>query len=133
MPVPWAHVPFSDRTLLRACRLVYQSEWYIPNMHDFDDFGQRRTDKYLEESISPDYLNKFLISDFRRVFSESELDCEFHLAPFGSKMARWTKILLRIPYLREFFTGYLWIVCSKPPSTEAANSKSAALAPLMVN
>ena len=29
MPVPWAHIFFSEQTILRVCRRVYHSTWYI--------------------------------------------------------------------------------------------------------
>lgn len=115
MPVPWAHVVFSERTILRTCRQVFHSPWYVPTMHDLDEFGHKQADKYLEETISTDYLNKFLISDFEKVFKASGLEYRTHLEPFGSKYARWTRALLRFPYLREFFTAYLWAVLQKAP------------------
>ena len=45
MPVPWAHVFFSERTLLRTCHRVYNSPWYQPNMHDLDSDGNRKRKK----------------------------------------------------------------------------------------
>lgn len=116
MPVPWAHVVFSERTLLRACRRVYHSDWYQPNMHDLDEHGQRLPDKYVEESISTEYLNKFLIRDFERVFEASSFDWTLYPQPFGSKLAGWTRIFLKTPFLREFVTGYFWAVLTRPES-----------------
>ena len=113
MPVPWAHVFFSEATLLRTCRRVYQAPWYVPNMHDFDERGQKRSDKYCEESISTDYLNKLLISDFERLFKESGLKFRVYLEPFSSPRATWTRVFLKVPYLREFFAAYLWAVLEK--------------------
>lgn len=113
MPVPWAHVVFSEATILRTCRRVFHAPWYVPNMHDLDEHGQKMRDKYLEESISTDYLNKFFISDFEKVFRESGLRWRAHLEPFGSRFARWTRVFHRVPYLREFFAAYLWAVLQK--------------------
>jgi 2-polyprenyl-3-methyl-5-hydroxy-6-metoxy-1,4-benzoquinol methylase len=112
MPVPWAHVLVSERTLLRACRRVYHASWYTPNFYDFDADGRRKADAYGEESISTDYLNKFLVRDFERVFARSGLRWNVTLDPFGS--ARWTRPLLRVPLVREFLHGYLWAVLEKP-------------------
>jgi 2-polyprenyl-3-methyl-5-hydroxy-6-metoxy-1,4-benzoquinol methylase len=114
MPVPWAHVFVSEQTLLRTCRRVYNASWYRPTMHDFDAQGNRRQDKYVDESISTDYLNKLLISDFEKVFRDSEFEYTMRLQPFGSRYARWTKPLLRVPYLREFVTSYLWATLTRP-------------------
>ncbi len=114
MPVPWAHVVVSERSLLQACRLVYHSPWYVPNMHDFDASGSRLADKYNQTEISRDYLNKYFIRDFRRVLRESPFEHQIHLMPFGSKWASWTRPLVHVPVLQELFTGYLWMVLTKP-------------------
>ena len=114
MPVPWAHVLFSEKTMLRTCKRVYQSEWYVPNMHDFDENGQRKADKYTHESIPTDYLNKYLIKDFQKVFSESKLKYKINQERFSSKWAAWTTPLLSVPLLKEFFTAYIWVVLERP-------------------
>jgi SAM-dependent methyltransferase len=113
LPVPWAHVIFSDKTLLRAARRVYEAPWYRPTMHDLDADGQRIPDKYLEERISSDYLNRLLIRDFRRVFRESGFTVRMVQVPFGSSYARWTRLFLQVPLLNEFFTSYFWAVLTK--------------------
>ena len=123
MPVPWAHVFFSERTVLRTCRRVYHSDWYVPNMHDFDENGERLQNKYEYESIPTDYLNKFLVTDFERVFDGSPLDYTMHPQPFGSKYAAWTKMFLKTPWIREFVTGYLWAVLSKPELAANTHAK----------
>ena len=113
MPVPYAHVFFSERTLLRTCHRIYKSDDYVPNMHDFDSEGNRIEDKFLNESISEDYLNKFLIRDFERCFRESDLQFRIHSQRFSTKYAVWTKPLLKIPFIREFVTAYIWVVMEK--------------------
>lgn len=114
MPVPWAHIVISERTLLRACRRLYHAPWYVPTFHDFDVDGKLKNDRYNEDRISTDYLNKYLVRDFERAFEESGLHWRVRLQPFGSRWARWTKPLLRVPYVREFVHGYLWAVLEKP-------------------
>ncbi|MEZ6132850.1 MAG: class I SAM-dependent methyltransferase [Planctomycetaceae bacterium] len=116
MPVPWAHLFFSERTILRTCRRVYQSDWYAPNMHDFDKDGQRIADKYTHEKIPTQFLNKFLIRDFQKVFRESPLDFEINPNRFASEWAAWTTPFLRVPFLKEFFTAYIWVVLTCPTS-----------------
>jgi 2-polyprenyl-3-methyl-5-hydroxy-6-metoxy-1,4-benzoquinol methylase len=113
MPVPWAHVLFSEPTLLRACRRVFHSKWYVPNRHDVDASGRKYEDKYTEESISTDYLNKLLIRDFERAFGRSGLAWRVHPEPFGSRYARWSRTMLRVPLVREFMTSYFWAVLEK--------------------
>lgn len=113
MPVPWAHCLVSERTLLRVCRRVYHSPWYVPNMHDLDEHGQKQADRYNHDTIPTSYVNKLLIRDFERVFRESELEWVVHPQPFGS--ARWTRVFLWVPFIREYLTSYLWAVLTKPP------------------
>ena len=112
MPVPWAHVFVSERTLFRACRRVYHAPWYTPMRHDFDAAGNRKPDNYQEESISTDYLNKYLLRDFERVFEESGMTWRLDLQPFGA--APWTRPILSVPIVREFLHGYFWAVLEKP-------------------
>lgn len=114
MPVPWAHLFFSERTVLRTCRRVYHSSWYQANMHDLDAAGQKKPDKYTQESISTDYLNKYLIRDFERVFRASRFQWELHPLGFGSRWARWTHGFLHVPWLREFVTAAIWVVLTRP-------------------
>jgi SAM-dependent methyltransferase len=114
MPVPWAHVVFSEATVLSVCQRVYHSSWYSPNMHDYDEHGKRLTDKYMHRSISTDYLNKFLIRDFERVFQDEGFYVVTRPIPFGSSYANWNKVFLKIPWIREFITAYAWFVLTKP-------------------
>ena len=125
MPVPWAHVMFSERTMLRTCRRVYESDWYQPNMHDFDENGERIPVKYDYEEIPGDYLNKYLIKDFERDFKASGLDYKMHLQPFGSRYAAWSKMFLGVPWVREFITGYLWCELFKPAARKAVSEQPA--------
>lgn len=111
MPVPWAHVMFSEKTVLSACRRVYESDWYTPQHYDLDQNGVKLKGRYEGEKISEDYLNKYLIRDFERALDESKFDYTTHLVPFGHKFAN---LLLTIPWLRELCTGYVWFVLTKP-------------------
>jgi SAM-dependent methyltransferase len=113
MPVPWAHVLFGERVLLRAARRVYHSPWYVPDQHDLDAHGRKKPNKYTNTELSPDYLNKLLIRDFERLFRESRFRYRLHPVPFNSRYARWTRAFLRVPWVREFVTGYLWVVLGK--------------------
>ena len=107
MPVPWAHLLVSERTLFRACRRVYHATWYRPTFHDLDANGDRYRDRYTQTRIDPDYLNKFKIRDFEQAFRNSGFASELSLEPFGS--APWLAPLLKTP-LREYVHSYLWAV-----------------------
>ena len=114
MPVPWAHVFVSERTLLRACHRVSLSPWYTPTHFELDANGNRKTNAYTEESIPTSYLNKYFVRDFERVFMDSGLTWQLDLQPFGA--VPWTKPLLSLPVVREYFHGYFWAVLEKPHS-----------------
>lgn len=114
MPVPWAHVFFSERTVLRTCRRVFHAPWYVPNQSDLDENGCKLKEKFDYVAISSDYLNKFLLSDFKQAFRDAGFEAAMHLLPFSSRWARWTKPLLHVPFLREFTHAYFWAVLTKP-------------------
>lgn len=111
MPVPWAHVLFSEKTVLRVCRKVYNAEWYTPQFYDLDSSGNKIKDKYSGDEISTSYLNKYLLKDFEEALKKSGFQWQMHLVPFGYKYAG---LLIAIPWFREFFTGYAWFVLRKP-------------------
>ncbi len=120
MPVPWAHVLFSERTVMRTSRRVYLSPWYEPRMYDLDVHGHKIPDKYTADVIPVDYVNKFLIRDFEDAFKSTGLPYKINLEPFGSRYARWTRLFLRFPYLREYFASYFWATLTKPERGQAA-------------
>src|SRR5574341_1038562 len=120
MPVPWAHVIFSERTVMRTCRKVYTSAWYVPNMFDVSENGQR-LEKYLGDEIPTTYVNKLWIRDFEGLFESCGFIVRFHPLPFNSKYARWTQVFLGVPWIREFITSSLWIVLRKLPETAASS------------
>lgn len=112
MPVPWAHLVVSEKTLLRACRRVYESDWYVPNVHDVDDGGARKV-KYTEDAIPTSYLNKFLIREFEQAFRRAGFSFQTHAIPFGSSYAQWTRPFVRSGWGRELLSGYVWFVVRK--------------------
>jgi 2-polyprenyl-3-methyl-5-hydroxy-6-metoxy-1,4-benzoquinol methylase len=108
MPVPWAHVLFSERFVLAACRRVFHASWYRPTFHDLDADGRRQSDRYCEASIDPQYLNKYFIRDFERVFASSGFEASVTLDPIAGVGA--LRPMMRIPIVREYLHGYLWAV-----------------------
>jgi SAM-dependent methyltransferase len=112
MPVPWAHLVVSERTLLAACHRVYHSPWYVPDRHDFDGAGQRRPDKYTQTALSRDYLNQYRIRDFERAFAEAGWSVDTHAIAF--KSIRWLQPLLAIRPFNDWLSGYVWFVLRRP-------------------
>jgi hypothetical protein len=90
------------------------SPWYVPTLHDVDETGRKKPDKYLEEAISTQYVNKLFIRDFEQIFRSSGFAYKVHVIPFRSRWAIWARPLSRLPLLREVFHGYVWAVLQKP-------------------
>lgn len=117
MPVPWAHIFFSERTILRTCRKVYISNWYTPVYYDFNDDGSKQEGKYeRQESISKSHVNKLLIRDFEAFFRKSPFIYKIYPKGFSHKFARWTHIFLRVPFIREFVTSIFYAILEKSSS-----------------
>ena len=110
MPVPWAHVFFSEKTFMRVCRKVYLSEWYKPNPFELIN-GKKDPNRYAYEEISTSYVNKLLIRDFECHFKKSSF--KYKLLPISFGKLGFTAPLLKVPILREFLTGYLWVFLLK--------------------
>ena len=111
MPVPWAHVLVSEKTLLKVCRRVYHSRWYEPNMHDYDALGNRKVDKFVGMEISRDYLNHYLVRDFERDFRAAGFRCRTDIIPLHGLAV--LKPLRYLPWVREFVGGSVWFVVEK--------------------
>jgi len=112
MPVPWAHLMVSERTLLAACRRVYHSPWYVPDRHDFDAAGQRIPEKYRGAALNRNYLNQYRITDFERAFEEAGWSVTTHAIAFGS--IRWLQPLLAVRPFTDWLSGYVWFVLRRP-------------------
>lgn len=108
MPVPWAHLLVSERTLLRTCRRVYRAPWYQPNMHDLASDGALLPDKYTGEHLSRDYLNQYTIADFERAFRETGFRYSTDVIPLSGSKA--LKTLCRVAWIREFIGSVVWFV-----------------------
>ena len=108
MPVPWAHVLFRERTVLRACRRVYHSPWYRPTMHDLDAEGKRLPDKYTADEIPREYLNHYLLRDFERAFRDACFDSSTYAVPIHN--LRPLRPLCRLPWFRELLSASVWFV-----------------------
>ena len=114
MPVPWCHVVFSEKTIMRTCRRIYKSEWYKPVKDDFDDEGNLKADKYLQDHIPVSYVNKLFLRDFEKIFEESGFAVQICPRGFSHKLAKWTGVFLHVPYVKELVTSYVCVALQKP-------------------
>jgi len=113
MPVPWCHVFFSEKTILRTCRKVFYSEWYQPVMYDIDENGQKVKNKFPNDYIPYSYVNKLLIKDFENIFKNSLFDYKVYPSAFSHKFAKWTKPFIFVPLIKEFVTSYIHFILEK--------------------
>lgn len=112
MPVPWAHVIASERSLLRACRRVYLSPWYQPTMHDLDADGRRLPNKYTHERIDRAYLNHYLVRDFERTFQQVGFCYETHIQVIAALKPM--KFLCGVPWVREYVGSAVRFILRRP-------------------
>lgn len=108
VPLPWAHVLFSDRTLLGACARVYDMPEFKPRLWDLDDHGKKKPNKWTAMRELPD-VNKLTVSRFESILERVGLKIEERRARgfAGGTLARFTHFFTRLPILREFFTAYV--------------------------
>lgn len=104
IPIPWAHVLFSERTLLRTCARVYDSPHFTPRLWDLDENGCKRPNKWRSMSTLP-AVNKLSVARFERLIQRIgfQIDRREWHGFGGSRLSRLTRPLLSIPGLREGF------------------------------
>lgn len=104
VPLPWAHVFFSDRILIDTCARIYDLPEFKPRMWDIDGEGKKRPNKWRELDRLPD-LNRLTIAGFEGICRRIGLKIERReVKGFGgSRTARLTRGLTRLPVLRELF------------------------------
>ena len=111
IPIPWAHIMFSNKTLAEVvCRIKRLPE-YNPRWWDFDSNGKRiypDPEKINTETLGD--LNRLTIRRFEKICNESRLNIvrrDMH-AFTGSKIVELISGLLsRLPFINEHFTAYL--------------------------
>lgn len=104
VPIPWSHVLFSERTLLRTCARVYDAPDFRPRLWDLDANGQKRPNKWHAMKALPT-VNKLSVARFEQVVHQIgfRIDRREWHGFGGGRMSRMTRPLLRIPGLREGF------------------------------
>jgi hypothetical protein len=83
-------------------------------MHDRDESGREKPDRHPGDEIPRSYLNKLLIRDFERIFRAGPFRYRLYPVGFSHRCARWTRIFLHMPFVREFVTAYFWALLLKP-------------------
>jgi len=106
IPMPWAHVIFSDRTLATTCKAIYHMPEYQPRYWEQDEKGNKMTDR----KFSGGGVNGLTISGFEKAVSQVGLKLlrnEPHPFSGPRSIRALSSMAMRLPLLREFFTAYL--------------------------
>lgn len=111
IPVPWAHLIFGQRAMMRAAERIYDLPEYAPRTWDRTDDGDKAPNKWRqwETFREQGYINELTIPTFRRMVGEVGFDigrldrhgfwAEKPRAPLG-------KALASLPAVGELFTSF---------------------------
>jgi SAM-dependent methyltransferase len=106
VPIPWAHVFFSEKAILDTCSRIYSMSEFKPRIWDLDEMGKKKPNKWPMLNRLPE-VNKLTMRQFESLILKSGLKVQMvKLRGFGSSsLAKITRVLLRVPFLKEFFTS----------------------------
>lgn len=111
IPVPWAHLLFGERAMMRTAERIYDSEDFVPRAWDLNDDGTKAPNKWRqwERFREQGYVNELTTHAFRRLADEAGFDiarferfgfwAETSKAPAGQALAK-------LPVVGELFTAY---------------------------
>lgn len=111
IPVPWAHLVFGQRAMLRAAERIYDLEEFVPRAWDLEDDGEKAPNKWRKwDSFSEQgYVNELTLRRFRRLVDEAGFDVE-RLDRYGFWTGRARapvgKALAQLPLVGELFTSF---------------------------
>lgn len=119
VPIPWAHVMFGERAMLRTAEKIYDLSEFVPRHWDLDGDGNKKPNKWKAWSSFEEqaYINKLDIPNFRRIAEAAG----FRIARFdarsfaGSRIRRgFGHMLMHTPVVGEYFTSYVVIELERP-------------------
>jgi SAM-dependent methyltransferase len=118
IPVPWAHVLFGERAMLKTAARIYESDTFVPRPWHFDAEGKRKPNVWKQWSTFKEqgHLNQLTLTDFRALAEKVGLPSS-RLEPhgFSGSLARRavSEVLVRMPVLGEWMTSFYIIECTK--------------------
>ena len=109
IPLPWAHLIFSERTMFRACAELYDAPDFVPRLWDRDpETGDKKPNKWRHRQQFHPFLNRLTRKGFERYVRLAGLVIE-RSEPHGfggSPLRRATRCLLPVPGLGECFVSF---------------------------
>lgn len=114
VPIPWAHVFFSDKTIIRTCARIYDMPEFMPRIWDMDESGKKKLNKWYGLDRLPD-VNRLTMHRFEALMRTVGFSISRRKPKgFGGEgLAKITHNMLHIPILREFFTASTVYVLEK--------------------
>ena len=120
VPVPWAHVLVSERTLINVAARVYDDPCFVPRGWHVDSHtGEKLPNKWRMGSSLSSGLNKLTLARFQAACKCS--DFSLRLRPHGfssTAVRRRLRWMAHLPGLGEYFTSYYTAVLQKAGAGE---------------
>lgn len=118
VPVPWAHLLFSDQVLINTCARVYDSDHFKPRLWDLDAGGNKKPNKWRAMKVLPE-VNRLTIAEFEKTFRRTGFRlANREIIGFGGSLAgRMTRVFTYVPHLRDFFCACTAYRLRKPDTT----------------
>jgi SAM-dependent methyltransferase len=118
IPIPWAHVVFGERAMMRAAEAIYDLPSFVPRHWDLDESGRKKPNKWRAWSSFEEqgYINKLDIATFRRLAEEAgfAIDRLDQRSFSGSIVRRGvSRALMALPLVGEYFVSFALIELRK--------------------
>lgn len=119
IPLPWAHVVFGEKAMLRTAAAIYDDPGFMPRHWDLEPDGSKKPNKWTQwESFAEQgYINRLDIATFRAMVAKTGLRIErLDRSGFGHSGAKKAigDALMALPGLGEYATSYTVIALEKP-------------------
>lgn len=116
VPMPWAHVLFSRKTLATTCHRIFHLPEYLPRYWDVDPDGNKLPDReFRTENLGG--VNRLTISAFEKQITAAGFRIdrrEPHPMKGPWPVPRVSDFATRRPLLREYLTAYMIYDIVKP-------------------
>jgi SAM-dependent methyltransferase len=118
VPIPWAHVIFGQRAMLKAAARIYDSDAFKPMSWHLDQDGNKKPNKWKTWASFKEqgYINELTQRRFRAIMKSVGLDVtRFDAKTFSGSFLRRAigGTLVRVPVIGEFMTSYYVVECAR--------------------
>lgn len=114
VPIPWAHVFFSERVLIDTCARIRDMPEYSPRIWDYDDDGNYLPNKWYDMRELPE-VNRLTIRDFEQILPNLGFSVlRREIQGFGgSKFSRLSRPLSQMPFFNEYLASCVAYVITR--------------------